>query len=322
MAFRDHLLKSWQQANGLSVALWPLSLLYRLVFSANRFRYRIGLAKSYRAPVPVIVVGNLSVGGTGKTPLVIFLVNALREAGYKPGVISRGYGGQAKQYPLEVGADTPVTYSGDEPALIVRRTAVPMCVGPDRKASIEYLLERHELDLIISDDGLQHHALQRDIELCIVDKTSLQKNSYLLPAGPWREPLTRLNSVDLVVYHGDSDTQEKQISMQLMPAQPLPVLADSKAIFDSSKPIQAIAGIGNPQRFFDTCVQLGLKIDAHAFPDHHKFLKEDIEFGETQVLMTEKDAVKVREIADHRHWYLPVDAKLSAGFIDRLIEKL
>lgn len=317
------MLNGWRRPNALSMALWPLSLVYRAGFVLNRFRYQIGLAKSFKAPVPVIVVGNLSVGGTGKTPLVIYLLNELRQAGHKPAVISRGYGGQAQRYPLGVDSDTPVAECGDEPALIVRRTGVPMYVGADRKASINCLLENHDVDVIVSDDGLQHHALQRNIELCIIDKTAPQSNEFLLPAGPWRESQARLKSVDFVVSHTVADVdQEQEISMRLVPSQPKPVLPDCSAIFDSSKAIHAVAGIGNPQRFFTTCERLGLKFEAHVFPDHHQFQKQDIDFAEGQVLMTEKDAVKVTKIADHRHWYLPVDAKLSAGFIDRLLEKI
>jgi len=183
-------------------------------------------------------------------------------------VISRGYGGQASQYPLEVSLDTPVEQSGDEPALIVRRTKVPMCVGPNRQLSIEHLLERYEIDVIISDDGLQHHALQRDIEVCIIDNTQPQVNPYLLPAGPLRESLARLNSVDFVVYHGSKSANSDQISMGLVPGKPLPVVPDTVDSFDPAEPIHVLAGIGNPQRFFNTCAELGYTFEPHAFPDH------------------------------------------------------
>lgn len=317
MAFRDSLISSWRKPNALTVLLWPLSLLYRALFVVNRSLYRLGIKRVYRAPVPVIIIGNVTVGGTGKTPLVIFLVEALREHGFKPAVISRGYAGHAPEYPLLVTSQTPVEYCGDEPTLIVRRTKVPMCVGPNRKSAIELLLDTHDVDVIISDDGLQHFALARDLELCLVDDTSPLANSHLLPAGPYREPAYRLSTVDFVIRHGGNDG----ICMELVATSPKP-LVTSDAVFDSSKKIHAVAGIGNPQRFFDTCRRLGLTIEPHSFPDHHAFSLSDIDFGDSLVLMTEKDAVKCQAFADERHWYLPVDAKLNAGFTDALIAAL
>jgi len=320
MAFRDHLINSWRQPNALTLLLWPLSLLYKTFFVLNRRLYQLGIKRRYRAPVPVIVVGNITVGGTGKTPLVIFLVEALREHGFKPAVISRGYSGKAPEYPLEVTEQTPVAYCGDEPTLIAKRTGVPMCVGPSRQSSIELLLKKHSIDVIVSDDGLQHFALQRDIEMCVVDDASPLTNTNLLPAGPFREAKSRLLNVDFVIHHGG----DSGICMQLEASNPRPVIQklENEIKLDTRQKVHAVAGIGNPQRFFDTCVSIGLTIEKHSFPDHHLFTPADIDFGDSQVIMTEKDAVKSLGFADQRHWYIPVNAKLTDGFTDRLIETL
>ena len=328
MSFRSAIETSWRVPNLLTVLLWPLSLLYRTLFLIKQSAYQLGLLKIYRAPIPVLIVGNLTVGGTGKTPLVIYLVEELRRQGYKPGVISRGYGGKADSYPYIVKADSPVKQSGDEPALIVRRTGVPMVVGADRQASIECLLKHSEIDIIISDDGLQHFALHRDIELCLLDATSPSQNKQLLPAGPYREPLSRLKSVDLIVEHGLTEDAAggvgNRFAMNLSPSEPKPVnssvasVANSVNSFDSNQAFHAVAGIGNPDRFFNTCRALGYKFTEHVFDDHHDFTDQDISFTDGQTLMTEKDAVKCQAFADQRHWYLPVDAKLSDQFNSQL----
>lgn len=331
MAFRDNLLKSWQRANALTLILWPLSLVYRAIFFIRKKSYQCGLLASYKAPVPIMIVGNLTVGGTGKTPLVIHLVSVLRDLGYKPGVISRGYHGEAKQYPYSVEIDSLVSESGDEPALIVRRTQVPMVVGPNRRANIEQLLSQNAVDIVISDDGLQHFALQRDIELCLIDETTILSNTCLLPAGPYREPLSRLNSVDLIIKHQQKTVGESAVNasnvfaMSLKASEPQKVVDadDSIRIFDKQASIHAVAGIGNPQRFFSTCEQLGLDFESHSFADHHQFDAQDLEFGDQRaVLMTEKDAVKCAGFDNDRLWFLPVDAELSAGFEDALSKLL
>lgn len=328
MGIKDALLNSWNKPNVLTGILKPLSHAYKGVFALRKKAFKKGIFSSYRAPIPVIVVGNLTVGGTGKTPLVIYLVEQLRAQGLTPGVISRGYSGTALHYPFAVAADADVNHSGDEPALIVRRTGVPMVVGPDRKASIESLLANHDIDIIISDDGLQHLALQRDIEICIVDDTSTSQNENLLPAGPYREPLSRLMNVDFIVRHGgEVGNAANQFSMNLQAGKPQP-LKTQPAVLEAQKPfpahhkIHAIAGIGNPQRFFDTCDSLNYTYEAHSFADHHRFTADDINFNNETVLMTEKDAVKCLDFATEHHWYLPVNAQLSAGLISAIMAKL
>ena len=200
---------------------------------------------------------------------------------------------------------------------------MPMMVRPDRQASIEALLVSHEVDVIVSDDGLQHLALERDIEICLVDDTSPQENEFMLPAGPYREPLSRLMSVDFIVRHGGQvGNADNQFAMNLVATKPKPVVAKNGTKFDHKASIHAVAGIGNPQRFFDTCEALGYKISKHEFPDHHHFSFHDISFTDGLVLMTEKDAVKCTHIAGEQHWYLPVDANLTKGFSSAIIKRL
>lgn len=334
MSFRDRLLISWQKPNALTWLLWPLSLVYRFVFFLRKKLYAFSIIPSYKAPVPVIVVGNLTVGGTGKTPLVIHLVELLRSLGYTPGVISRGYSGQASNYPLTVTPMTDVRECGDEPALIVRRTKVNMVVGPNRQESIESLLNNKAIDIIISDDGLQHLALQRDIELCLLDATSPLTNKHLLPAGPYRESLARLSTVDLIVQHTQqsikplsvaNESLKQAFSMQLEPAEPIPVTQSNLklTVLDRTQRVHAVAGIGNPQRFFTTCKHAGFNIDEHEFPDHYQFSSQDFVFNDQcSILMTEKDAVKCDEFTDLDLWFLPVDAVLSDGFSGALSKKI
>ncbi len=322
MNIRHAVENSWREPNLLTVLLWPISCLYRALFALRTRAYRIGFFSSYRAPVPVVVVGNLTVGGTGKTPLIIYLIEQLREQGFKPGVISRGYGGQAERYPCYVDRLTPVEHSGDEPALIVRRTGVPMVVSPDRGASITYLISMADVDVVLSDDGLQHLALERDIEICLLDATSPLNNTHMLPAGPYREPRSRLQSVDFVVEHGLSKDQPDVYAMNLTPGLPKPLLDNNAKSFDTESSFHAVAGIGNPQRFFNTCRSLGYRFTEHVFPDHHAFVADDLNFDADRVLMTEKDAVKCYDFADSRLWYLPVDATLSDDFVDALTERI
>ena len=331
---------SWRKPNLLTVIFWPLSLIYRAAFLTNRVLYNVGLKSIYKAPVPVIVVGNLTVGGTGKTPMVVYLVEQLRAQGYSPGVISRGYHGSSTDGVISVEADTPISKSGDEPAMIVQRTQVPMVIGANRRAACEMLLSEFSVDVIISDDGLQHHALARDVEICLSDMTTKQTNYCLLPAGPYREPRSRLKTVDLLVLHqaaareADKEPSSKdriigqQFAMHLDASKPVSVGSHNAVEselndFESDKVTHAVAGIANPQRFFDTCRRLGYTIEEHAFADHHVFLEGDLNFGAAaQILMTEKDAVKCVKFKNASHWFLPVNAKLEAGFIDALVKKL
>lgn len=312
-------------------------MVYGLIMLIRLRLYRIGVLPSYRAPVPVVVVGNLTVGGSGKTPLVISLVSSLQEMGLRPGVISRGYGADLSESPIVVNESSDASQVGDEPALIWRRTRVPMVVGPNRQADIQLLLERHDVDLIVCDDGLQHLALQRDFEICIDDRTVETDNKFLLPAGPYREPISRLQNVDCVVAHvqhlsedmadfaslADGTIDPPTIEMALKPEAPVPLIGQPNRFFDKDQVVHAVAGIGKPQRFFDTCRSLNWKIIEHAFPDHHDYTANDLEFGDTHdVVMTEKDMVKCEAFAQAHHWYLPVNAKLQTDLVTLLVDRL
>jgi tetraacyldisaccharide 4'-kinase len=345
------LLRAWMRRGLLACLLWPLSLLFGLVVNFRFALFVLGYKKSTRLPVPVIVVGNIFLGGTGKTPLVIYLVQQLRVAGWQPGVISRGYQVQAQRVGMhdqveEVSASSQAAVVGDEPLLIALRCACPVMVGRDRVASAQALLARHpEVNLIITDDGLQHYALQRDIEMMLFDQRGVG-NGWLLPAGPLRESARRRR--DFTILNVSSQTDSAiAIAQQIMPpddqaaitmrlvADQVVALADpsltlSLAEFcrqSETQSVTAAAGIGNPQRFFDSLQQAGLRFTSLALPDHHAYTADSFAGLQADlILITEKDAVKCRQIDvlknDARIWVLPVSAQLEATFLPRLIEML
>jgi tetraacyldisaccharide 4'-kinase len=313
----------WYSINLIAILLWPLSLLFCVMVMARRLAYRWGILKSRRVAVPVIIVGNISVGGNGKTPLAIRLVEILREAGYRPGVVSRGYGGTAREWPQRVKPDSNPREVGDEPVLLARRCQCPVVVDPDRVAAVQTLLADHDCNVVIADDGLQHYRLARDIEIAVIDSTCLG-NSACLPAGPLREPLSRLRSVDFVVGH-DSSGHGKYV-MTLVGERAVnlvdPYITCALTSFGSSL-VHAVAGIGNPERFFNYLEARGIRIEQHAFLDHHNYEAADLDFDDQlPVLMTEKDAVKCRTLAQDRFWYVPVRAQLDPGLERQLLIRL
>lgn len=316
------LVSAWYKRAPWLIILTPFSLIYRFIVFIRRFYYRVGIFKVHRLAVPVIVVGNITVGGTGKTPFVIWLANYLKTQGYKPGIVSRGYGGVADHYPFDVKAKSDPLEAGDEPVLIARRTQCPVVIDPKRVRAAQYLLAEHDCNIIISDDGLQHYALGRDIEIAIVDGERRYANGFCLPAGPLREPVSRLKSVDFIINNGGHAPGE--FNMQLIDKQLQPVSDGENVLAKGSHThVQAIAGIGNPQRFFNRLEHLGYQFISHTFPDHHQYSFADINFGDDDViLMTEKDAVKCEAFADHRHWYLPVEAELDPAFQTAFMRKL
>lgn len=286
--------------------------------------YSSGLFKVDGPDCPVVVVGNITVGGTGKTPLVIWLAGFLTKQGWKPGIISRGYRGKASYWPQQVRPDSDVRVVGDEALLISRHTGCPMAVGPDRVRAAKSLRECAQCDIIVSDDGLQHYALKRDLEIAMVDSTRLIGNGHCLPIGPLRERKNRLKQVDLVVYNGARRPGGFEMK-----------LAGDEAVNncrgDLTKPLaefastrcHALAGIGNPKRFFDFLKARGLSFDARTFPDHHRFVAKDLCFeDDLAVLMTEKDAVKCFRFSAPNHWYVPVQAQLEREFETRLLQLL
>jgi tetraacyldisaccharide 4'-kinase len=320
---------AWRRKNALFyLVLVPLSWLFAAIVYLRKCAYQTGLLKSHKMPVPVIVVGNITMGGNGKTPVVMWLVEQLRNNGYSPAVVSRGYGGSA-QLPTSVNANSSAALVGDEPVLIAKRCACPVFVGADRVRVATELLSAHpECNIIISDDGLQHYALQRDMEIAVTQPD--QQNLCLLPAGELREPLQRLNTVDAIVCNGgladSKQSHASQFEMQLIGEQ-FYNLADNNikasAIDFKRKSIKAMAGIGNPARFFAHLNKLGLAFASVSFDDHHAFNAQELANIECDVLiMTEKDAVKCKQFAQARHWVLPVQANIDAGLMTLILNKL
>ncbi|ATA24254.1 tetraacyldisaccharide 4'-kinase [Brenneria goodwinii] len=316
----------WSGRSPLYWLLVPLSVLYGFITFLIRQSYRRGWRKSWRAPVPVIVVGNLTAGGNGKTPVVIWLVEQLQRKGYRVGVVSRGYGGKAQHYPLLVDDDVTTAQAGDEPVLIYQRTGAPVAVAPQRRLAVEALLARYPLDMVITDDGLQHYALARDIELVVVDGIRRFGNGWWLPAGPMRERESRLRSVDAVIVNGGT-AQAGEIAMHLTSGMAINLLSGEKRPVSRLQNVVAMAGIGYPQRFFTTLRDAGVSISREvAFADHQSYqpdqLKQLTADERQPLLMTEKDAVKCRTFASRNWWYLPVDAVLAEPQAARLIDRL
>ena len=304
--------------------LVPLSWIFRLTVWLRRTLYRFKVLRVYRAPLPVVIIGNITVGGTGKTPLVIWLVEYLLDLGYQPGIVARGYRGKSEYWPrLVVGSSDPLEL-GDEPVLLARRTQQPVCVGPNRPDAVKMLVDQTDCNIIVSDDGLQHYALARDLEIAVVDGERRFGNALFLPAGPLREPVSRLKSVDFVVVNGDGLEGEYPMKLSIATAVNLQNAGLCRALEDFiGGPVHAVAGIGNPKRFFDTLRQTGLEVIEHPFPDHHLFRYSDISFkDEYPVLMTEKDAVKCARFGKVSHWYLKVDAELDSDFSERFTQLL
>jgi tetraacyldisaccharide 4'-kinase len=328
MSAGERLASLWYSRSPLVLLLLPLSALYRLLVGLRRLAYGAGLLPSHRLSVPVIVVGNITVGGTGKTPLVIWLVEHLRARGYRPGLVSRGYGGRARNWPQQVRPDSDPGVVGDEAVLLARHCTCPMAVGPDRVAAARALEEHHGVDIIVSDDGLQHYALQRDIEIAVIDGVRRFGNGHCLPAGPLREPVSRLRSVDLVVANGIGGRLE--YGMRLLPGDAWrlddPAQRRELRTFANTR-VHAVAGIGHPERFFTTLAGIGIQGIPHAFPDHHAFQAKDLAFARDglPVLMTEKDAVKCQALPGLQAWVVPVRAELDERFarqLDRLLSAL
>jgi tetraacyldisaccharide 4'-kinase len=293
--------------------LLPLSLTYAAASGSRRFLYAKQWRKSTRIPVPVVVVGNLSVGGTGKTPLVCWLALRLGELGFKPGVVTRGYGGSAANVRLIGMSDDP-NVVGDEPMLLVRRTGMPVAVGRDRPAASQ-LLVNAGCNVVLSDDGLQHYAMQRDCEIIVIDGERRFGNGGLLPAGPLRESPQRLAAADAVVVNGGRP-QGGELSMRLEAKNALSLSGSVARVLDefARTSVHAVAGIGNPERFFNMLRAHGIEVTGHPLPDHAQLQASDISFADARpVLMTEKDAVKCARFAGPDHWYVPVDVRFADG---------
>jgi tetraacyldisaccharide 4'-kinase len=315
----------WYRITPLHVILIPISSIFRALVSLRRALYRRGVLSSQKLPLPVIVVGNISVGGTGKTPLTLALAQQLIGRGWHPLIVSRGYGGTTQQA-QHVTANSDARQVGDEPLLMARRKLCPVWVGRDRAATARRAIQNHpECDLVLCDDGLQHYRLQRDVEIAVTDARRGFGNGWLLPAGPLREPVSRLRSVDTVVVNGDRATVG-QFRMRLDGATFYnlidPTQTATAADFRSQKN-HGVAGIGDPQRYFDHLKFLGIHFTPHAFPDHHAYQPADLSFpGCDAILLTEKDAVKCAAFADKTYWVLRVDAQIDPALIDLITQKL
>jgi tetraacyldisaccharide 4'-kinase len=314
----------WYADAPAPLLLRPLAALYARI--ATRRRARLQQA-AVRVALPVIVVGNIAVGGTGKTPMTIWLIERLRAWGWRPGVVSRGYGGRAPRYPYAVTTASDPAHCGDEPLLIARRSGCPVVVDPDRVAAARALTARGDVDIIVADDGLQHYRLARDLEIGVVDGVRGLGNRALLPAGPLREPATRLQDLDLVVVNGAGWNEPllRPLHMELQATRSLSMAGDATRPLQDfrAQPVHAVAGIGHPPRFFATLRAAGIDVREHPFADHHRFTAADLDFGDAlPVLMTEKDAVKCAPFAQPRWWAVPVDAVLSAADTLRVQESV
>jgi len=314
----------WYGRHPLSLLLAPLGWMYGGVAGMRRALYRFQVLPVTRVGVPVIVVGNIAVGGTGKTPLVIWLAGFLAAEGYRPAIVSRGYKGQARHWPQQVRPGSDPSQVGDEPVLMAQRASCPIAVDPNRLRGARALIDNTHCDVIISDDGLQHYRLGRNIEIALIDDVRRHGNGRCLPAGPLREFSSRLEQVDLVVANGHG--RRGEFSMQLSPG-PAVRVADASVrcrVADlQAGPVHAVCGIGNPGRFFTLLKHLGFEIIEHPFADHHAFTAQEIDFDDGRtVIMTEKDAVKCSAFAQDHHWYLPVTAELPEAFASRLLRLL
>lgn len=316
---KSRIIKIWYSTAKPWIFLFvPFSWIYQVIIFLRRWMYRFRLFKTTRFSVPVIVVGNITVGGTGKTPLVITLVNLLKAKGWNPGVVSRGYGGKISTSLQVVTENSDPTQVGDEPLLITLKTGCPVVVSPKRVKSAEILLKQFHCNIIISDDGLQHYALGRDIEIAVVDGERKMGNGFCLPAGPLREPVSRLKQVNWVVVNGET--------VQFIPKN-LYRLHHREMIEDiqnwQGRTVHAVAGIGNPDRFFNQLRTLGLNVIEHPFPDHYYYHASDLYFNDHHpIIITEKDAVKCRDFLCDNVWCLSIEAKLSEQFVDEFCEKI
>lgn len=362
----------WQSRRGIALLLYPLSLLFRLLVWLRRLGFRYGLKQVATASAPVIVVGNLSVGGAGKTPLVIALVEHLQTSGWRPAIVSRGYGG-SEAAPTLVDNASAHSVVGDEALMLARRTGVPVAVCAKRADAAALLTADSGCNVIVSDDGLQHYALARQLEICVIDATAGLGNGWCLPAGPLREPPSRLREVDLIVYSGVAGNSDRRktvrdsIAQWLAQSAPVasttgasttgasttgasttatsttvvkpeqytyklrveevanlrePSLCRNLADFSGGR-VHAVAGIGQPDKFFRQLRAAGLNIIEHAFADHHLFQESDLTFGDgLDVLMTEKDSVKCEAWAPRNFWSVKVVAELDSGIVDAVLERL
>lgn len=317
--------RGWYQGNKSVYVLLPLTLVFWVISSLRRLLFRLGIFKSSKSTVPTVVVGNISVGGTGKTPFAVYLVELLKKMGHTPGIVSRGYGSNADMdYPRFVNRDSSAADVGDEPKLLAMKADCPIVIAPKRAEAVAMLEQQTDVDVIISDDGLQHYEMARNAEIVLVDGARQHGNGWLLPVGPLREPKTRLKSVDLVIENqGFNEQGEYRLAAGTIYnlARPEQTIELSKI-----KAVHLISGIGNPNRFVDTVRGLNLEIQSETwFPDHHPFSVDDFQQYQSIptdeiILMTEKDAVKCTEFAQGNWFVLPISAVISDALEKRIMQ--
>jgi tetraacyldisaccharide 4'-kinase len=303
--------------------LLPLSWLYCVIAVGRRKAYQLRFNKSYAAGVPLIVIGNIVAGGSGKTPLLIALCELIKEKGFKPGVVSRGYGGAVNGI-KQVQKSDSAELVGDEPLMIYQRTGIPLVVGADRVAAVNYLLQNNQCDVVLSDDGLQHYRMRRDIEVAVVDASRGFGNGFCLPAGPLRERVSRLNDVDLIVYNGANDNAESCCyTLEIVDVCALDGERHTPLSSFAGKRVHAVAGIGHPSRFFAQLRDNEIDVIEHAFSDHHVFSEADFSGWQNDcILMTEKDAVKCRQLLLSDAWAVNVSAVFSGALQSQIDSKI
>ena len=314
---------AWYNKSLWLYLLTPFSVIYSYVASRRRRQFINGKRKSWKPDTPIIIVGNITIGGTGKTPLVKYIASELKKIGYKPGIVSRGYGGSYSGT-HEVTSKSTYKETGDE-AQILSKLNMPFYLDRDRPRAVKNLVENNDCDVVIADDGLQHYQLGRDIEIVVIDGSRRLGNSLCFPAGPLRESSKRLESVDFIVNNG-GPTDEGENLMTISPANFVHLNSSKSYSFDSwpmHNQVHAVAGLGNPGRFFDTLTRLGFDVIRHPFPDHHKFNHKDLYFLDNlPIIMTEKDASKCKHFGNTKIWYLTIEAELPKDFITEIDEKL
>ena len=323
---RQAVIKFWYRKSMVAYLLAPLSWIFQLICRIRYYFYQYFKAKQ-TFPVPIIVVGNLTVGGTGKTPLVSWIINMLKEQGYNPGVVMRGYGSSLKNDKFEIVAmHSHAVAVGDEPLMLRQKADCPLVIGKNRPEAVKALLKAFpQVNIVISDDGLQHYALARDIEIAVIDGKLRLGNGFCLPVGPLRESKQRLKSVDFIVANGNAMPGEWVMGTQLGPLAHRVNNNDVTHVVENwqGQTVHAVAGVGNPERFFSALRAKGINVITHPFPDHYAFKKEDITFNDDlKVLMTEKDAVKCRTFASDRVFCIPLEVKLQDEFKELLLRKI
>jgi tetraacyldisaccharide 4'-kinase len=330
MGLQGWIAAGWQKRGLGAILLLPPALAFAFSVNLRRLAYRLGWSSSVKLPVPVVVVGNITAGGSGKTPLAMYLALELSSRGWRPGIVSRGYGGNAQGVEA-VSDSSEAALVGDEPLLLARRAGCPVFIGRDRVAAARALLSSHaDCNVLIADDGLQHLRLARDVEIVVMDERGIG-NGWPLPAGPLRECPARVAEADALVLNGDapvpSEVRAQRVFRMCLVGDRWRNLHDPQRTCSAAelrgRRLHALAGIGNPVRFFRQIERMGLQAQMHAFPDHHVFRPSDLAFADTDtLLMTEKDAVKCTAFAPPETWVLPVEAQLDPDLAKWVVEKL